>query len=70
MLADHPHAIWTLPPDDADYSKRWGAIKKHFTRSWRATGGNEQPSTDSRHRYRRRGVWQRRFWEHALRLPD
>lgn len=25
MLPDHLHAIWTLPPDDADYSKRWGA---------------------------------------------
>lgn len=67
MLPDHLHAIWTLPPDDADYSKRWGAIKKHFTQSWLAVGGNEQPLTDSRHRYRRRGVWQRRFWEHTLR---
>ncbi len=28
MLRDHLHAIWTLPPDDTDYSKRWGAIKK------------------------------------------
>ena len=67
MLPDHLHAIWTLPPDDADYSKRWGAIKKHFTQSWLAAGGNEQPLTDSRHRYRRRGIWQRRFWEQAIR---
>ena len=50
MLPDHLHAIWTLPPDDADYSKRWGAIKKHFTQSWLAAGGNEQPLADSRHR--------------------
>jgi len=56
-----------LPLDDADYSKRWGAIKKHFTQSWLAADGNEQPLSDSRHRYRRRGIWQRRFWEHALR---
>ncbi len=67
MLPDHLHAIWTLPPGDADYSKRWGAIKKHFTQSWLAAGGTEQSLTDSRHRYRRRGVWQRRFWEHSLR---
>ncbi len=67
MLPDHLHAIWTLPPDDADYSKRWGAIKKYFTQSWLAAGGTEQPSTDSRARYRRRGGWQRRFWEHTLR---
>ncbi len=67
MLHNHLHTIWTLPPDDADYSKRWGAIKKHFTQSWLAAGGCEQPVTDSRRRYRRRGVWQRRFWEHAIR---
>ncbi|MDD1620780.1 MAG: hypothetical protein LUQ11_04815 [Methylococcaceae bacterium] len=39
---DHIHAIWTLPPDDADYSKRWGAIKKQFTESWLALGGEEK----------------------------
>ena len=31
MLPDHLHAILTLPPEDSDYSKRWGVIKKHFT---------------------------------------
>lgn len=67
MLPDHLHAIWTLPPDDADYSKRWGAIKKHFTQSWLALGGSERSRTVSRFRHRRRGIWQRRFWEHALR---
>ena len=67
MLPDHLHAIWTLPPDDADYSNRRGAIKKHFTPSWLAAGGGEQPLTASRRRYRRRGIWQRRFWEHTLR---
>ena len=67
MLRDHLHAIWTLPPDDTDYSKRWGAIKKHFTQSWLALGGPEQLRTASRLRHRRRGIWQRRFWEHALR---
>ena len=67
MLRDHLHAIWTVPPDNPDYSKRWGAIKKHFTQSWLALGGLEQPRTASRYRYRRRGVWQRRFWEHTLR---
>ena len=56
ILRDHVHAIWTLPPDDADYSKRWGAIKKHFTQSWLAAGGAEQARSPSRERYRRRGV--------------
>jgi putative transposase len=36
MLRDHLHGIWTLPPGDADYSKRWGAIKKHFTQRGKA----------------------------------
>jgi putative transposase len=67
MLRDHVHAIWALPPDDADYSRRWGAIKKHFTEAWLAAGGSEQVIGSSRQRYRRRGVWQRRFWEHTLR---
>ncbi|MEE4377690.1 MAG: transposase [Candidatus Competibacteraceae bacterium] len=67
IMPDHLHAIWTLPPDNTDYSKRWGVIKKHFTQSWLSAGGQEQPVADSRRRYRRRGVWQRRFWEHTLR---
>lgn len=32
VLPDHLHAIWTLPPGDADYSTRWGAIKSRFRR--------------------------------------
>jgi putative transposase len=44
MLRDHLHAIWTLPPDDCNYSKRWGAVKKHFTESWLALGGAENPA--------------------------
>jgi putative transposase len=67
ILPDHIHSIWTLPPDDCDYSKRWGIIKKHFTQSWLALGGAEQAISVSRLRYRRRGIWQHRFWEHTLR---
>jgi putative transposase len=67
MLPDHIHSIWTLPTSDCDYSKRWGIIKKHFTQNWLALGGVEQSVTASRLRYRRRGVWQPRFWEHTLR---
>ena len=32
MLPDHMHAIWTLPPGDDQYSKRWGAIKKFYVK--------------------------------------
>jgi len=67
MLPEHIHAIWTLPPDDCNFSKRWGAIKKHFTDAWLDLGGAEKPRSDSRLRRRRRGVWQRGFWDHVLR---
>ncbi len=33
VLPDHLHAVWTLPPGDADFSTRWGAIKARFTKS-------------------------------------
>ncbi|HET9818829.1 MAG TPA: transposase [Rhodanobacteraceae bacterium] len=33
ILPDHLHCIWTLPPDDADFSMRWHAIKSAFSRS-------------------------------------
>lgn len=67
ILPDHVHTIWTLPSGESDYSKRWGVIKKHFTQNWLATGGVEQSVSLSKQLNRRRGVWQRRFWEHTLR---
>ena len=27
VLPDHLHAVWTLPPGDADFSVRWKKIK-------------------------------------------
>lgn len=33
LLPDHLHAIWTLPTGDDQYPKRWGWIKKEFTKS-------------------------------------
>lgn len=35
VLPDHLHCVWTLPPGDADYATRWGAIKSRFSRSLR-----------------------------------
>ncbi len=67
LLPNHLHAIWTLPPGDCDYSKRWGFVKKYFTQHWLAVKGSEQPVSLSKQHQRRRGVWQRRFWEHTLR---
>src|SRR5467141_1669945 len=33
VLPDHIHAMWTLPPGDADFSTRWRLIKSHFAKS-------------------------------------
>jgi putative transposase len=66
LLPDHLHVLWTLPGDIA-YSLRWRWIKREFTREWLSLGGAEQARRPSRLRERRRGVWQRRFWEHTIR---
>jgi putative transposase len=66
VLPDHLHCIWTLPPGDSDYSKRWNLLKGHFSR---AIEKGEQIS-ESRQKRRERGVWQRRFWEHLLRNQE
>jgi putative transposase len=70
LLPDHMHTIWSFPPGDADFSRRLAFIKKEFTKRWLLAGGTEQPRTESRRRHGRRGVWQRRFWEHAIRDGD
>jgi putative transposase len=67
LLPDHLHAIWTLPPDNADYSARWQAIKAKFTSAWLASGGKEQDVPEGYGHQRRRGVWQPRFIEHTIR---
>lgn len=57
------HTIWTLPPDDADFSTRWRMLKSHFSRGLPAPE-NRDPVTARRGD---KGIWQRRFWEHHLR---
>jgi putative transposase len=63
VLPDHLHAIWALPPDDADFSRRWSLIKHDFSRGVPGSP-NRSPSKLGK---REKGIWQRRFWEHAIR---
>lgn len=61
ILPDHLHCIWRLPPDDHDFPKRWRLLKERFTK-----GLPPGVAAEGR-RKGERAVWQRRFWEHAIR---
>lgn len=63
VLPDHMHAIWTLPPDDTDYSVHWKAIKIAFAKALPKT----ECLSPARSAKGERGIWQRRFWEHTIR---
>jgi putative transposase len=63
LLPDHLHCVWTLPCGDDDFSNRWRRIKQEFSKAL--------PKTERRSEVRiargESGIWQRRFWEHAIR---
>ena len=64
ILPDHLHALWTLPQNDHDYSSRWNRIKRFFSVG---CVGAQTIQSISRQSKREQPVWQRRFWEHAIR---
>ncbi len=67
LLPDHLHCLWTLPPDDADYSRRWQRIKAGFSKDMVRRGGLDRRARPSRTRKGEVEVWQRRFWDHCIR---
>src|SRR5262245_47751634 len=63
VLPDHLHALWTLPENDADFPLRWNLIKRGFSHGLAAARARS-----ARHIAKReKGLWQRRYWEHAIR---
>jgi putative transposase len=68
VLADHLHAIWTLPPGDAGFGARWGMIKRDVSKSVVSPDG--MPINASMASRLESGLWQRRFWEHLIRNDD
>ena len=62
ILPEHLHVVMTLPETDSDFSGRWRRIKSVFTRGVLKRGASLL--RDSRGEYI---LWQRRFWEHAIR---
>jgi len=63
VLPDHLHCVWTLPPGDDDFITRLRLIKIFFSRGILPA---ERRGT-VRQRRGARGIWQRRYWEHAIR---
>ena len=60
VLPDHMHMVVSLPEGDADYPARLRLLKSGFTRRL-------PDSVKSEGRKGERNVWQRRYWEHAIR---
>jgi putative transposase len=63
ILPDHLHALWLLPDGDADFASRWNLLKSGFSRGLPAS----QSRSASKIVKREKGIWQRRYWEHAIR---
>ena len=66
VLPEHLHAVWTLPPGDADFSTRWLLIKAAFSRGI----PREDHVPVASLRKGERSIWQHRFWEHFVRDED
>jgi REP-associated tyrosine transposase len=63
VLPDHLHVIWRLPSDDSNFPRRWSLIKSGFSRGL----PGDEPRSASKLGKRERALWQRRYWEHAIR---
>lgn len=60
VLPDHLHLVLALPPEDSDFPARLRLLKSGFTRRLPA-------AVKAAGRKGERDVWQRRYWEHAIR---
>lgn len=67
ILPDHLHCIWRLPEGDSDFPARWQKIKAGFSRHAEVALPHPRPSLQRRGE---KGLWQRRYWEHAIRDAD
>ena len=62
ILPDHIHMLLTLPKESCDYT--------NIVRTFKAYVSKNLPMTEhiscTRKNRNERGIWQRRFWEHAI----
>jgi putative transposase len=52
-----------LAPPTTDFASRWSLFKSDFSRGIPAAGARSA----SKLKKREKGIWQRRYWEHAIR---
>ena len=55
VLPNRMHMIWTLPPGDEAFGRRWSLIKRTFASHVPGRAGD--------------AIWQRRFWEQRIDTP-
>lgn len=67
LLPNHIHSIWTLPPGDSNYPKRWGMIKAGFSKQAKSIFHREGWMNATKTQRRESTCWQRRYWEHQIR---
>jgi putative transposase len=67
LLSDHLHCLWTLPPDDRDFSTRWRVIKRTVTQRCGDRLQRPEMMTTRRAQRKQSTLWQHRYWEHLIR---
>lgn len=67
LMPDHLHAIWTLPADDLNYSRRWALIKRRVSQECAGLYNKIEYIRASNVTRHESTIWQRRFWEHTIR---
>jgi putative transposase len=71
ILPDHLHAVLTEAEGSVHFSERWQRLKGRFSHALaEARPPRSASPRPSLARKREAGIWQRRFWEHALKSPD
>ncbi len=63
VLPNHLHGLLRLPAGDSEYARRISHTKAIFARNIE----RGESRCLSRTKRGERGIWQRRFWEHAIR---
>jgi len=55
--------VWSLPKGDSNFPLRWSLIKSGFSRELAGVARRSASKIAKRDK----GIWQRRYWEHAIR---